>query len=396
MAVFEYFRIPYLIALRYYRKLWVRVVFFAVLAVFVAGLAPFAATLLGSEVSVKVGREAVLPVLNILATSMLAVSTFSLNVMVSAHRAAAENATPRSHRVLLENTTTHSVLSVFIGAFVYSLSSIILYQLGFYPDRAGLIVMGVTIFVAIIVVGAMLRWIDHLSHLGSMDYILKTVSQRARDSLIDARRDPNFGAVALDDRVVLPEATYPIASPKSGYIQLLNVESMSRELPEGAVLYVHHIPGEHILEGQPIASLSMRPTEALSLKIVDTFTMGSERSFEQDPEFGLQVLTEIASRALSPGVNDPGTAIQVIDRLAELVWQAAGVAPDEEEPQHTNIFVPLRDPARLVEIAFDPIARDGSGIGEVTTALDRALGALSQTPDARISHASQALKRRKT
>ena len=53
--------------------------------------------------------------------------------------------------------------------------------------------------------------------------------------------------------------------------------------------------------------------------VAEAFTIGAERTFDQDPRFGLCVLAEIASRALSPAVNDPGTAIDVIGRAVRLL-----------------------------------------------------------------------------
>ena len=114
--------------LRFGRRLWVRVALMAALAVVAAAAAPLLARMLPEELSQRFTPEAVLPILNILATGMLAVSTFSLNVMVSAHRAAAAQATPRAHRILLADTTTQTVLATFIGAFVYALAAIILFQ----------------------------------------------------------------------------------------------------------------------------------------------------------------------------------------------------------------------------------------------------------------------------
>ncbi|WP_295313798.1 DUF2254 family protein, partial [Roseobacter sp.] len=148
----------FLIFLRYYRNLGLRVSLYALLSCIAAFASPFVVRYLSATTTDVLDFSSVIPVLTILASSMLAVSTFSLNIMVTAHRAAAETTTPRMHRLLLENTTTQSVLATFIGAFVYSLASIILYQAGFYSDQAAIVVMGVTIVVVVLVVVSMLRW----------------------------------------------------------------------------------------------------------------------------------------------------------------------------------------------------------------------------------------------
>ena len=98
-----------LVFLRYYRDMGLRVLLYALLSVVATLFGPLANAIIGDSVKAKIDFQAVMAVLTILASSMLAVSTFSLNIMVSAHRSAAASATPRVHRILLEDTTTQSV-----------------------------------------------------------------------------------------------------------------------------------------------------------------------------------------------------------------------------------------------------------------------------------------------
>ncbi|NHX22318.1 DUF2254 family protein, partial [Escherichia coli] len=80
---------------------------------------------------------------------------------------------------LLEDTTTQSVLATFVGGFVYSLSAVILFHAQVYSDDAAVVVFGFTIVVVVLIVLAILRWIDHLSHLGSMDHTLQIIEAQA-------------------------------------------------------------------------------------------------------------------------------------------------------------------------------------------------------------------------
>lgn len=75
------------------------------------------------SVSVKVGAEAVDNILNILASSMLAVTTFSLSIMVTAYGSATTNVTPRATRLVVEDVTTQNVLATFIGSFLLKWST---------------------------------------------------------------------------------------------------------------------------------------------------------------------------------------------------------------------------------------------------------------------------------
>jgi uncharacterized membrane protein len=107
--------------------------------------------------------------------------------------------------------------------------------------------------------------------------------------------------------------------------------------------------------------------------------------FAHDPRFGLVVLSEIASRALSPAVNDPGTAIDIIGTLVRLFvhWSA----PQQQEPEPATapecdrIFVPELSVADMFDDAFNGIARDGAGLLEVQVRLQKALQTLAARDD---------------
>ncbi len=376
-----------LILKRYYRHLGLRVSLYALLSLAAAVLSPLAQQFLPPAASARLGTDAIMPVLSILATSMLAVSTFSLNIMVSAYRAAAASTTPRVHRILLEDTTTQSVLATFIGAFVYALASIILYQANVYEEGSVMIVMGVTVLVVALVVLAMLHWIQHLTTLGSVDDSLNTVAMRAAEALDGLAKSPLFGAHPITPETVAASDYTAVPAPCSGYIQLLDVPHLQKCLPEFCNIYILHRPGAYVLEGQPIAQVTGQiDAEALS-KTVSTlqagFTIGTLRTIEQDAPYGLIVLSEIASKALSPGINDCGTAVATLDRMQALLWSYAKACTDTPTVTAPQVFVPELDHHALMDAAFASIARDGAEHVEIAVHIRRALAvlALSEQPE---------------
>lgn len=372
--------LPLMLLRRAWRRLGVRVAGFALLAGIAALAAPAVEPWMPERLASRIGPDAVMPVLTILASSMLAVSTFSLNVMVAAHRAAAANATPRIHRLLLEDTTTQSVLAAFIGAFVYALTTIILFRAKFYGSETAVVVMGVTIFVVAMVVVAMLRWIEHLSQLGSMDDSMAVAYDRARRSLIARTREPALGANPLDGNTVMPERTTPVPALRSGYVQLADLGRLQECAGKSASIYITHAPGQHVLRGQPIAQVGGTVSDATLDRIAHCFVIGGIRTHEQDPAFGLTTLSEIASRALSPGVNDPGTAIEVVTRLGTLLWDYATNDSQPKPPRFSRVFLPVPRDVDMVDAAFSATARDGAAQIEVARALRRVLLALTEAP----------------
>ncbi|WP_299681961.1 DUF2254 domain-containing protein [uncultured Roseobacter sp.] len=381
----------FVVFLRYYRNLGLRVALYATLALAVAFISPLAVARVNDWIPLELDFQSVMPVLTILASSMLAVSTFSLNIMVSAHRAASAATTPRVHRLLLEDTTTQSVLATFIGAFVYSLTSIILYRSNFYAEEAASLIMGVTILVAALVVVSLLRWIDLLKDLGSVDESIRLARSRAATVLENFAREPNFGATPLTKSVVSPTTTRKLLAPTSGILQLVDIDRLSRCLPSTAAVYVLTRPGRHLVEGELLAEVAGAIDDNVAHEVSNAFVIGQHRTHEQDTEYGLVVLAEIASRALSPGINDPGTAMQTVSALKEVLWAYVRRAPDEQVTIADRVFVQFPDEKELLQAAFAAIARDGAAIVEVAQALRLALSTLADSGNAHLATAAEEL-----
>lgn len=370
--------------------LWLRVALFAALAFLAVIAAHLAAPLVPDWLEERINAEAVLPVLEILASSMLAVSTFSLGIMVQTHRAALQNATPRVLDLMLEDGLTHNVLGIFIGAFVYALTALILFQAGF--DSGAALVLGVTLAVTGAVVLALLRWIAHLTTLGTLRDALARAEDQARSALKRHRHKPALGASPIGPGTVLPDDARTIAAPRSGVLQVINVQGLARCAP--GPVWVLRRPGQQILRGAPFLQVPAGQGDAASDEaMLDCFVIGDTRTFEQDPAFALTVLSEIASRALSPAVNDPGTAIEVVSRLERLLWDWAQ-ASKSDAVEGATVFVHPWTPPELIEAAFAAIARDGAPMLEVAGHLLEALTALGQAPEGSLAEAARAMQAR--
>lgn len=375
--------------LRMTRKLWIRVALMALLAVLASAIAILFESYIPIGLQNRFTPNSVMPILTILASGMLAVSTFSLNVMVTAHNAAAGQATPRVHRILLADTTTHTVLATFIGAFVYSLSAIILFKAGFYPDGASVLVLGFTVAVVVLVILALLRWIHHLSDLGSMDATLASTEEIARACLMRTRRLPSLGAQRLTRDMVLPSDAEPLASRATGYVQFIDLRAISDKLTSDQIrVYLYVRPGDYVIKGQVIGHATGLGEMAETL-ITKSLTIGRYRTFEQDASYGLLVLSETASRALSPGINDPGTAIAVICRQEKLLLDWAHGSPDSDTPLFPRLFLPDVSRRALIENTFASTARDGAGLIEVAERLQDALHTLSKVPEPELASAAR-------
>jgi len=148
------------------RTLWVRATMYAVLAVIAALLATTADRLVPFELPFFIETSTIDDILGILASSMLAVTTFSLSVMVSAYGAVTSNVTPRTTKLVRQDTTTQTVLATFIGSWLFSLVGIIALNTGVYGENGRIVLFAFSLIVVVIIVVTILRWIEHLSLLG--------------------------------------------------------------------------------------------------------------------------------------------------------------------------------------------------------------------------------------
>ena len=213
---------------RWSRRIWVRTTLIAVLALAAAWVARLAGPLVPPETATRFGGDALVRILQILASSMLAVTTFSLSIMVQARQSASTQVTPRSYRLLVEDAVTQTVLATFLGAFIFALVSLIVVSTGLYSDGASLVILGFTLLVIGLVVIAMLRWIDHLSGLGSVLATTRLVERTAREALTAWRRHPSLGARPLERPEQVPAAAIPVVADRTGYVCHVDVDRISR------------------------------------------------------------------------------------------------------------------------------------------------------------------------
>jgi uncharacterized membrane protein len=380
------------------RRLWFRATLISLLAVAAALLSVLLAPYVPSGLSTKIGADSVDSILNIIASSMLAVTTFSLSTMVAAYASATSSVTPRATRLLIEDTTTQNVLSTFVGAFLYSLVAIITLSMGAYGEQGRVVLFAVTLLVVALIVITLLRWIDYLLRLGRVGETTEAVERAASEAMRHRHAEPYLGGTALSDPDAIPSGAYPVHAAWTGYVQHIDMAALSQVADETrAEVYLVALPGTFVDKNRPLAWTTALPSEDMRAGIVDAFTLGRERSFDQDPRFGMSVLAEIASRALSPAINDPGTAIDVLGRTVRVlsIWAEPR---NEREPRFPRVHLPAVTVGELFDDIFSPIARDGAGLAEVQIRLQKALGALARHPDPRFAreaerHALLALSR---
>ena len=189
-----------------------------------------------------------------------------------------------------------------------------------------------------------------------------------------------------------------------GYVQRIDVAALQTYAEESrARITVAALPGNFSAPGRALAYVTTDSGDLSDIdarQIAQAFRLGDHRQYDEDPRFGLIVLSEIASRALSPAVNDPGTAIGIIGTFVRLfaLWSEPIEEGDTRISECDRVEVPRISLRDMFDDAFTAIARDGAGAIEVAGRLQKALESLvsigdAQMRDAAIHHSRLALAR---
>lgn len=364
---------------RVMRQTWVRCVLFSLVGILAVGLAMVLGPAIPEDVAVKLGSDAIGSMLNIIATSMLTVAIFSASTMVSSFTAVAGSATPRASQLMIEDTTIQNTLATFIGAFLYSVIALIGLNAQIYGGGGRLVLFGFTVAILLVVVIVLLRWIDYLSVLGRMGETLRRVEEATTRAM-----DQRLSRPCLGGRPLRPgtQGPHTLRSSETGFVQHVSMDILQRLAGEhDDSLQVHVLPGAFVEPSTLIISSDKAIDEARGRALRDAVLIGASRTFDHDPRFGLVVLGEIATRALSPGVNDPGTAMDVmgsaVRTLAHWVHHLHSDAGAEER-LFDRVSAPAIDEAGMLDDVFLPLARYGAGAAEVGLQLQRSLAAIGR------------------
>ena len=381
------------------RRLWVRASIYAVVGVAAALLAALFSDFVPKALAEPFGGGTVDSLLNVLASSLLSVATFSAAAMLTAYTSVASSVTPRASALITSDSRAQSALASFVGGFLYSVVAFSALGTGYYAHGGRAILFVTTLAMMVWIAITLLRWLDQLSNLARMGKAIEKVEDATRRAMLGPF-GPSLSPADWEDP---PLDAQPLAAGKVGYIRNVDLGAL-RKLArrEHLAIWVLAPPGVFVHEIRPLASVQAdRPLSAkLEQRLRSAFDVSGSRTFDQDPRFGFVVLGEIASRALSPAVNDPGTAIDVIGTAVRLLtlWRKTLEARSPEKDDAVRLApVPYAD---LLEDVFRPIATDGASSFSVALRLQKAFAALyaeayagSGVRDALLAAASEAAER---
>ena len=338
----------------------------------------------------EIGIDSLISLLTIMASSMLVIATFAVGSMVAAYASASTGATPRSFSLVLADDVTQNALSAYVGAFIFSLVSLIAVKNAMFGS-AGLFAMFIlTVLVFAIVIGTFVIWVDRIARLGRVPNTIAKVEKATADALDRRRHSPTMGALPLPLASGRGESITVCAS-KVGYVQNIDLKALQSCAEEfDSFMIIDIVPGAFVGTRSPLLRVKGSPSiEAHILQ--SAFTIGRERAFEDDPRFGLLALSEIAAKALSPSVNDPGTAINIISVMVRLftLWRRPLDEAHPPKVDYDRVAMPMLGIEDLFDDAFTAIGRDGAALVEVSIRLQKGFGMLAGMGDQAMQAATQ-------
>lgn len=315
--------------------------------------------------------------LSAIAGSLITVTGVIFSVTIVALQLASSQFTPRVLGSFVADRVNQTVLGVFIGTFTYTL--LVLRTIRSEADDRQLFVPHVAVMIALLLllvsIAALIFYINHSARSIQASFILNREATRTLsrvDELFPERLGvPTDKAERSADFEADPTGggAFILAS-KSGYLQAVHPAALWEAGEESAsarlVIRMEPYIGDFVFPGTRLATIW--PAEALGKELADAvrtaFVLGFERTIEQDVELGVIVIADIALRALSPGINDPTTAMQCVDRLTEILAALGTRVPptaDRRSPDGgVRVIMRSTSFARALAIAFDQISLFGA------------------------------------
>jgi uncharacterized membrane protein len=173
----------------------------------------------------------------------------------------------------------------------------------------------------------------------------------------------------------------PILNQRSGYIRFVDIDQLLYLAKSWRLrIRVERGVGQFLPAGVPLLHVSRadRINPVRAVELLGAFDIGPTRTLQQDVEFGVIQIVDIALRAISPAVNDPSTAITCIDHLSGILIRWLGRAPPASvlfDPPHVpRVFVPWLGVDGMFDTAFEQIRHYAANDAAVSLRLLRAIG----------------------
>ena len=318
-----------------------------------------AQAVLASVVGASVGLTGFVVTVGVLIVQM-ATGTFSARYM----------------RIFYRDRLLKAVLAMLVGTLTFS------YGLLRRVEQDSVPSLGVTLAGFFLATGVLLFlvFLNRSIHRLRPVAVAALVAQAGRRSFLDLLHEVEEADApvhVLGAYVSRTPPTLVVPSLHAGAVQALDTTGLTRFARErDCLIVVRPAVGDFVSQGAALFEVyGAGPLDdATAARLLSMIVLGVERTIEQDPAFAIRVMVDIAIRALSPAVNDPTTAVQVLDHLGEtlrLLGATGRPAPDPDgaEAASPGLVVRARSWDDIVELAFTEIRQYGGSSVQVVRRL---------------------------
>lgn len=351
------------------------------------------------------GPEGARSILSAVAGSMITTAGVVFSITIVVLSLTSSQFGPRLLGNFIRDTGTQVVLGTFIATFIYCLFTLRVVRSGNSGSFVPHLSITIAFVLALASTAVLIYFIHHISTSIQADSIISAV-YKDLDAAIDRHlpEKQEHGAVEPgrnDVRAALPEGFdhdgWPVAAEKSGYLQAIDYDGLMRTAAENDfILSLHSRPGKFIAAGVHLVTVWPREhwDENLAARVNGSIIQGRQRTDEQDMEYSIHQLVEVALRALSPGINDPFTAMTCINwlsaalgRIAQRKFPSAFSYDDKGNLRLVSVPVSF---AEIVEAAFGQIRNAAASHVQVILCLLDAIVAIA--PHLRVAERRKVLE----
>ena len=242
---------------------------------------------------------------------------FSLTVV--SLQLASDQFSPRVMRSFIRDRPSQRVIGLLVATFFYCV--LVLPNVSGEPtDPAPQVSLTVAVILTLITVAGIIVHLDHLAHGLQVGNVARGIA-REGEAVASALDDVPAGMRQVDPRYFrdIPAEAVLIDAPSSGWISQVDLTRVFAVVPPGTVVRMETRVGAYIHSGEPLFTVWPEPDHRSRRRLAAAIEVSEIRTMLQDVDFAIRQLVDIGLRALSPAVNDPTTAVEVILRLGSLM-----------------------------------------------------------------------------
>lgn len=329
-------------------------------------------------------------VLIVVSATMITTIGIVFSLTVLSLQIASSQFSVRLLRTFLRDVPNQVVLAIFACTFAYSTGG--LHTVGEHADGGAFIpkvAVSGSLALAFVSLGALIYFLHHLMHSIQIDTIMEKVRMRTLGLINEMYPEPDTPDRRVETPPDRPAEAVPLLAPQSGYLQTVDIDDIAEfAAATGHTVQLVTFVGDYVTAGCLLGWCWRRGTKTgpaesdFPQRCLRSVHIGFERTLHQDVRFGLRQLVDIALRALSPAINDPYTAIQVVHHLSavESVLAARALPDDVRRDSAGELLVWLPYPgfAAYLHVGCGQIRRYGMHEPLVLAALLQLLSAVAQ------------------